>query len=148
MIRLLKPVAKTAFIVKMHFKCQVDTVLILTISTLAKKFTKSGKNALLVPAYYLGTIYAFFLVSFDEMQKLLQGQESYVYREMEYNRFIFFPFSCCIFGFLLLTVYDFQLQAMTDPLTTLVSAINCSKSDLGLCQFLEYLGFISSLASF
>lgn len=100
MIRLLKPEAKTALIMKMHFKCQVDKVLILTISTLAQKKHKIGKNALLVPVYYLGTIYGFFLVSFDEMQKLLQGQESYVYREMEYNRFFFlFPpayldFSC------------------------------------------------------
>lgn len=131
---------------QMRFKCQVDTVL---NHNYQHPCTKIGKNALPIPAYYLGTIYGFFLVSFDEMQKILQGQESYVYREMEYNRlFFFFPFSSCIFGFLLRTVYDFQLQAMTDPLTTLVSAINCSKSDLGLCQFLEYLGFISSLASF
>lgn len=82
------------------------------------------------------------------MQKLLQGQESYVYRKKWSIIDFFFSFSSCIFGFLLHTVYDFQLQAMTDPLTTLVSAINCSKSDLGLCQFLEYQAFISSLASF
>jgi len=28
---------------KTHLKCQVDTVLILTFSTLANKFTKLGK---------------------------------------------------------------------------------------------------------
>lgn len=65
------------------------------------KIHKNRENALLIPAIYLGTIYGFFLVSFDEMQKLLQGQKSYVYREIEYNRFFssLFPpayldFSC------------------------------------------------------
>lgn len=81
---------------QMRFKCQVDTVLNLNYQ---HPCTKIGKNALPIPAYYLGTIYGFFLVSFDEMQKILQGQESYVYREMEYNRLFFF------FSFFLLHIW-------------------------------------------
>lgn len=87
----------------MHFKHPVDTVLMLTISTLAQKFTKSGHNALMVAAYYLGsTCVIFFSVSFDEMQELLQRQESCLQRNGTQQ--IFFPFSSCMFGFLLLTV--------------------------------------------
>lgn len=40
----------------------MDTVLLLTISTLAPKFTKSGQNALLVAAYRLGTMYVYCFV--------------------------------------------------------------------------------------
>lgn len=73
--------AKTALIRKMHLKYQVDTVSILNTSILPQKFTKIRKNALLVLDFYLGIIYWFFLVSFGEMQKFLQGEESHVYRK-------------------------------------------------------------------
>lgn len=73
--------AKTALIRKMHLKYQVDTVSILNTSILPQKFTKIRKNALLDLDFYLGIIYWFFLVSFGEMQKFLQGEESHVYRK-------------------------------------------------------------------
>lgn len=75
----------------MHLKYQVDTVSILNTSILPQKFTKIRKNALLVLDFYLGIIYWFFLVSFGEMQKFLQGEESHVYRK-KWNIIDFFSF--------------------------------------------------------
>lgn len=103
--------AQTVLTNKMHFKYPVDTVLMLTISTLAQKFTKSGHNALMVAAYYLGsTCVIFFSVSFDEMQELLQRQESYVYREMEHNRFFsLFPPACLDFSCSPSRIFSYRL---------------------------------------
>lgn len=67
---------------KMHFKWQVDTVLILS-APLHKNSQKLGKMHCWSQQW--GQLWFFRVVGFDEMQKLLQGQESYVYREMEYH---------------------------------------------------------------